>query len=369
MGNSTSKKNLNFLEEIKLATSYRDFVMKMNSIISKKNVDWSLDLEHIPEEEMMIYSDIVKNLFNFIIEYLFEESFQKEGIEKHKVETMKQFLILLKKLIKFFYRNEPNNLYDIFWMQPNQELIFEKTESQFPKIRKVKIDEKEFIGGNEQLPVFLKIISFVLNCLFKNDFTISSSDFKSEKIVSMISQKGWIKFQKNIDFVTHRILLLEIIFMLFFVEKRFMNEGRYKPSMTMFCLKSFKYFHGFLKSLLHFGIYYNDNSVFSYSEYIFKDKSELSIYFSSLCLQLSLFLIKEESEDEKLQKIQENDLLPIFLTKVFLYNKGLSTEFDDDIVFEDEDFLRDVLEKLGIVLIVFQENNKMKLPQTLKEVA
>ena len=101
-----------------------------------------LDLENIPEEEMLIYSDIVKNLFNFIVEYLFEESFQKEGIERHKMETMSQFLILLKKLIKYFCRNEKNNLYDIFWMQPNQECIFEKTESGSNKIKKNKNKQK-----------------------------------------------------------------------------------------------------------------------------------------------------------------------------------------------------------------------------------
>lgn len=367
MGNNNSKHPVNFFDEIKMSTSYRDFVMKMTSILSQKDVDWSINLTKIHQDEINMYWDLINHIFVFTTEFIFEESIQKKDIEPDKANIIKTFLDILQKLITFVLQVNPERLYGLLWVQIDQELSVEPIlENGF--IVKAKVDGKDFIGGEDQLPIFLKLLIAISNLLFKNNFALTTNEIKYEKFAAIVAQQGWLKFQKSNDYVGNRIVLLEFLFVLLFTEKKFIKiKSSHSNSVVRF-LKSSKQYQGLFRSLLFYGTNYNENGVLPYSAYFFKDFMENSLYFSALSINLSIIFLEDETHLAKLEKVNDTNILPAFLIKNYLANQGLSFELDEENILEDEPFMLEVLQKIVNNIMAYIQKSKALLPNSLKEV-
>lgn len=367
MGNNSSKQSVNFFEEIKMTTSYRDFVMKMNNILSKKDVDWSINLNQIHQEEINLYWDLIKHIFVFIIEYLFEESSRRQDIEKEKIEIIKIFLDILQKLIAFMLQMNAEKLYELFWTQIDQEFSAEQIiESGY--ISKVKIDDKDFIAADDQIPIFLKLLISISNLLFRNHFTLITNETKFEKFAAILAENGWTKFPKNNEFISNRIVLLEFILLLIFTENKFIKLKSTHSNSVISFFKCSKNYLGFLKSLIYYGTNYNENGILPYSAYFFKEFMENNLYFSALSINLSIIFLEEEIHLSKLEKVNPTCVLPVFLVKKYVENHGLPIDLEEEKVLEEEAFMMNVLEKIASNIVVYLQKSKTILPNSLKEV-
>jgi len=72
MGNKSSKNNKNFFSELKSTKSYRDFIIKMNQMISRRNIQWEYDSELIKPLEIVENQDLIENFYFFVSDYIYE---------------------------------------------------------------------------------------------------------------------------------------------------------------------------------------------------------------------------------------------------------------------------------------------------------
>lgn len=352
-----------------MTTSYRDFVMKMNIILAKKSIDWSIDLSKITDDEMTLYWDLIRHIFVFFSEFLFEESQKRTELERSTVETMKTFLELTNKLILFLVKKEPTRLFDLMWSQVNQEARAGELVMEGPRLVKVKIDGKDFIGADDQLPIMLKLMISVTNLMFKAGFTLSPSDFSPEKHQRTVAEHGWTRFGRSGEYLQNRSILLEIMLTLILAEKKFSTLNGYHANSVVNFFRSWKSYLGLLHSLLQLATGYEENGLLPYSGYFFKEFMESSMYLSALSITLSILFLSDETEVAKLERVNGAPILPVYFVKSYLANQGLESEVDDNSLFDDDAFLSVVLDRITVNVLAYFKKTNTLLPNSLKEVA
>ena len=367
MGTNNSKTNVNFFDEIKLTTSYRDFVMKMNIILAQKDVDWSLNLTQIQAEELSLYWDLIKYCFVYFSEFLFEQGINRHDMNKLQGHTARIFLELIHKMIIFVGNVSIDKLYELLWMQVNQELsIVEESQDNGLNV-KVRVDDKEYIGADHQLPICLKLLIGASGLLFRNHFGLISAELKYERFLVKVSEDGWLKSLKNGECEVNRIALIEMLILLYFSERRFAKIKGYSANSSIMFLKHHRNFPGLLRSLLHYATNYEENGLLPYSGYFFKSLMESNLYFSALSLNLAIILLENETEISRLEQVNQSKCLSVYLVKQYLSNQSL-TEKDDTFIFEDEVFITGVLERISNHLLLYCYKSKTILPNSLKQV-
>lgn len=351
-----------------MTTSYRDFVMKMNVVLAAKDVDWSIDLNKITDEEMALYWDLIGHIFVYFSEFLFEESRKRSDLEKSKIDTIRVFIELTNMLVLFLLKKEPERLFRLLWKQVDQEVEVGELVLEESRLTKVKIDGKDFIGSDEQLPIMLKFLVSISSLMFRPGYTIPASDSGPEKIDAISAEYGWTRFAKTSELVSNRVALLEFLMTLVLTERRFSHLNKYNANSVLIYFKSWKLYLGLLRSLLQAGTGYEENGVLPYSGYFFKEFMEISMYLSALSINLAILFLAEETETARLEKTNNAPILPVYFVKNYMMNQGWDNDTSEEPLFDDETFLIEVLDKIVAQILAYFQKSKTLLPNSLKEV-
>jgi hypothetical protein len=266
-------------------------------------------------------------------------------------------------------RKSPEKLCDLFWFHVNPEVTVGEKEVEDGRMVKVNVDGRDFIGSDEQLPIFLKYLIAIASLMFKPGFAVAPGDGSLEKLRAATNEGGWTRSSKGNEFLGNRIALLETLLTLVLTEKKFAADNRYQTNSVLTFFRSWRGYLGFLRSLLQLSTSFEDVGVLSYSGFFFKEFTESTMYLSALSINLSLIFLAEETEVSKVQKANDPPIIPIFLVKHYLINQGLEAELDDEPLFSDEVFMTAVLERIVVHVLNFSQRSKGYLPQTLKDVA
>ena len=158
MGNSANKAPKTFFDELKETTAYRDFVIRMNQMISRTSSDWSLDIAKISVEELNLYNDQIANFYCFVADYLYEHSVKKETSDKQTLKMMQKFLSIVAKLSVHLAIHKPLYLYEILWSTLNYETKLDVQKNTNGFIDKLRVNGKDYIGAEDQLTNGVKLL-------------------------------------------------------------------------------------------------------------------------------------------------------------------------------------------------------------------
>ncbi len=368
MGNNQPKLDKNFFEEIKQTTSYRDFVIKMNQLISRNNVSWEFSFEQINYDELSLYEDLIKHFLIFCTDYIYEHTHKKISKDKESFRMVKAFLDILQKILVFLTIHRPKWLFENLWMRVNQDLMLEPVMDEGNNIKNAIVDTKDYIGSEDQFTVAIKLLSSLSELLFKNEFCVKYEIDDKVKLANTIMQQGWNKCSSKSSIVANRISTLEFILTFIMVDRKMSEMNGKKNSVVLSFFKHTKAFDILIKSLLKTGCDYQENGMLPYSAFFFKEKMENSLYLSSLCLNISQLLLNEESEASRNEYKNKETYIPLYLTKIYIKNHQFVIESSLRDVFEDELFMQATLESLSNNIISLYYSNKSVLPNSYKEV-
>lgn len=368
MGNNQPKLDKNFFEEIKQTTSYRDFVIKMNQLISRNNVSWEFSFEQINPEELALYEDLIKHFLIFCSDYIYEHTHKKISKDKESFRMVKVFLDILQKILVFVTIHKPKWLFENLWMRLNPDVMLEIVLDDSNNIKNAIIDTKDYIGSEDQFTIALKLLSSVSELLFKNEFCVKYEIDDKVKLANTIMQQGWNKCSSKSSVLANRISILEFILTFIMVDRKMSDMNGKKNCMVLSFFKHIKAYDVLIKSLLKVGCDYQENGLLPYSAYFFKEKMENSLYLSALSLNLALLFLNEESEASRKEYKNKESYIPLYLTKIYIKNHQFVIESNLRDVFEDELFMQSTLESLSNNIISLYYSNKSVLPNSYKEV-
>ncbi len=145
MGNKTPKNQKNFFKELKTTTSYRGFIIKMNQMISRGNIDWSIDRTSIPKEEIDLNLELIENFFFYASDYIFEQAVKKKQPDKKSLRHLAYFIDLIKNISLILISNHEEFLKELFFVKINKDQkINIIRENGF--ISEVNIDGEKYQG-------------------------------------------------------------------------------------------------------------------------------------------------------------------------------------------------------------------------------
>lgn len=367
MGNRANKSSKNFFDELKETTAYRDFVIRINQMISRGNVDWTLNLNKISIEELNIYNDQIINFYCFVSDYLYEHSVKKEMNDKQGFLMMRKLISVITKLSVYLAIHKPFELYDILWSTLNYETKLEANKSPNNYIEKLKIDGKDYIGAEDQLTNGLKLIIASVKLCFANGFGVKYNTKKTEILKTLIYQEGWLDSQASKTVVENRIALLEFLTTLMFIEKKF-NIINEKHNNAVIYFISHHVTGGILfKSLVMTGVTFQENGLIPYSGYFLRQYWELALYSAALGLNLALFLLKEPLITDIQEWKNPRAHLQLQLINVYLNNYGLLKSDVLDEFFEDNNTISECLNHIAGHLASFYEKDNTLLPFSYKQ--
>jgi hypothetical protein len=368
MGNNQPKLEKNFFEEIKQTTSYRDFVIKMNQLISRNNVSWDFAIDQINPEELSLYEDLIRHFLIFCSDYIYEHTHKKISKDKESFRMVKAFLDILQKILVFVTIHKPKWLFENLWMRVNVDLVLETELDESNNIKSAAIDKKDYIGSEDQFTIAIKLLSAVSELLFKNDFCVKYEIEDKVKLANTITQQGWSKCSSKSSVTANRISILEFILTLIMIDRKMSEMNGKKNCVVLSFFKHLKAYDILIKSLLKTGCDYQENGLLPYSAYFFQDKMENSMYLASLSLNLALLFLNEESEASRNEYKTKESYVPLYLTKIYTKNHQFVIESSLRDVFEDEVFMQATLESLSNNVISLYYSNKSVLPNSYKEV-
>ena len=233
-------------------------------------------------------------------------------------------------------------------------VVIKKSENN-EKIKMVKIEEKDFIGNNDQLPIAIKLYSILLNLIFKENFTIIKNIKNNNKF-----------FQSNSEMTKNRIIILEFILISYIIEERFkiIDKKEINPIILFFRCN---YLNSILiKSLLNLSVHYSENGILPYSAYLYRNFLENELYCSALSINLSLFLLKELNKGSINGITEPKNGLRGFLTLTYLKNHNIYFCYKLENLFSDSKFLVDLLEIVFNNILSIYKKDTTILPNSFE---
>lgn len=367
MGNRANKSSKNFFDELKETTVYRDFVIRINHMISRGNVDWHIDLERISVEELNIYHDQIVNFYCFVSDYIYENAVKKELNDKQSYGMINKFLKIITKLSVHLSMHKPFDLYEILWNTLNYETKLDIQRGSEGSIEKLKIDGKDYIGAEDQLTNGLKLLISALQLCFINGYGVKYSGKSPEKIKTIISQNGWLESKASKTIIENRIAILEFFITMVFVEKKFNIIFQKHNNAVVYIISHHVNGDILFKSLIMTGVSFKENGMLPYSGYFLRQYWEYAMYSSALGLNLCLFLLKEPLVYDLQELKNPKSHLQLQLINVYLSNYGLKKNDFIDSFFNDSNILSECLKHIAYHLASFYEKDNTILPYSYKE--
>lgn len=356
MGNTSTKINpKEILYNLQKCENYKEFVE-----ILTKNYDnikkTRITFKNLEKSNISKNTEIIKYLFCFVTKKLYLKCQKVGNLSNETIIEIKTYLPLISKLSILLIKENPEKLYDLFWktIDVNVSIKIKRVEN---KIKIIKIEEKDFIGNNDQLTIGLKLYSILLNLIFKENFTIVENIKKSDS--------SFFK-SKNKEMTKNRIIILEFILIAYIIEERFkiIDKKEINPIILFFRCN---YLNTILiKSLLNLSVHYSENGILPYSAYLYRNFLENDLYCSALSINLSLFLLKELNKNSIKEILEPKSGLRSFLCLIYLKNHNIYTSYDLGNLFNDEEFLVDILETVFDNILSIYKKDTTLLPNSFE---
>lgn len=385
MGNKNNKGNKkNFFTTLKNTTSYRDFIIKMNQLISRDKTDWSFNENSLSQDEIILYKEKIENFFFYSSDFIFEQSVLKKDPEKKNLQHVSSFLLILKKISILLLKENSEFLLEILFKKINKDTKLEiipkkkenlKSEADEEKIineeieEKIKnskksdkedfdilIDDEKFEGLNHQIPLYVKLIYSLKKLFVKNEFSL--------KIKNETDDINWSENKVSERIVKNRNILLEFLLILIIIEKKYLRKKNMANlSIIYFFINSINS-DVILKNILGSALNYAENGIIPYSSYFYKDYLEGDFKNALLCLIFSLFLLKEKNPTLKNEKNPNLLIIKTFIKKQEISEKKGFFPF----FFKDKIFLKTILILITENLNSYFEKENTFLPNSYTEV-
>ena len=369
MGVGSSKAQKNFFDEIKTTTSYRDFVIKMNQLMAGRGVAWEFSLEQLNLAELDLYEDLFKHFLIFSAEFVYDHALRKSALEKDSFRMVRVFLDILQRLFVFMTVRRPRWFFESLWTRVNQDAVLEQVLDESGGLKNLKVDRRDYLGSEDQLPIGLRLLVALTELAFKNGFTIEYDIEDRARLANAVAQNGWNRAGNRSATVLNRISVLELVLTFVMVEKQMCEaQGRRHNAVISF-FKSMQGFEVLLRSLLRTGCEYQENGVLPYSAYFYKEQMENQLYLAALALNLALVFLGEETEASRAEFGARDGGVVLFVTRTYMRNHPAPRESDLADTFNDEPFLKSVLEALCRNIISLYHGSKSILPNSFREVS
>ena len=367
MGNNTSKTQNDLFNVIKETSSYRDFVIRMNHLISKGQTNWSFETDDIRLEELNIYHQNITNFYCFVSDYIYENARKDEVEEKETYIIICKLFYLLSKFSVFLAEHKVLDLYDTLWNTINYDIKLDIKKSEDGKIESIKVEGKDYIGGEDQLTIGMKLLVSAVKLCFKNDYGVRYRIKDQNKRLNAIIQHGWLKGKADKQIVENRVAVLEFFISMIFVEKKFMYIQK-KANNSIVNYLQYHYNNNLMfRSFLLTAVFYEENGLIPYSAYFSGKSVDLNLYASALSLNVCLFLLKEPMDKELAEwqspeRNQQIKLMKIYLTNHNIIDNTFLVNF-----FEDSKTLQQILNLILNHIISFHEKENTLLPNSYKQ--
>ena len=366
MGNKNTKGNKkNFFTILKNTTSYRDFIIKMNQLISRDSTNWDFSEDSLNQEEINLFLEKIENFFFYSSDFIFEQSVLKKEPEKKNLQHVSNFLKILKKISILLLKENSEFLFEMLFKKINKDQKlkikkknienFENSEnsekSENLENFEIFIDDEKFEGENHQIPLYIKLIYSLKKLFSQNEFSLKKKNI-SEK-------NNWSEKKVSERIIKNRNILLEFLLVLILIEKKFLKKKNlYKISILEFFIKT-QNSDIILKNILGSSLNYAENGIIPYSSYFYKDFLEDDFKNALLCLIFSLFLLKEKNE-----KFSQEQNPNIFITKKFISQKKILEKKFFPFFFKDKIFLKTILILITENLNTYFEKENTILPNS-----
>lgn len=366
MGNKPNKTSKNFFHEIKETTAYRDFAIRMNQMISRGNIDWTIDINHISAHELNLYIDQIVNFYCFVADYLYEHSIKKEKNDKKGYVLLRKLINIITKLSFHMAVNKPNDLFDILWNTINYESKIDIKRDTSGSIDTIYIDGKEYIGIEYQLPIGLKLLISTMKLCFANGYGVKFSSKHPEETKDLIEQYGWSRSKPSNTIVKNRIVVLEFFMIMILIEKKFNVLYAKKSNAVLEFISHNCSAEAFMRSILMSSVTYQENGVLPYSGYFLREFWELTSYSVVLSLNLSLVLLQGQMTSDTIE--WKNTVLShqTYLINGYLSYYSLKNNELSKFLIDNKD-LNDVLTGSVLHIKSVYQKKKTLLPYSYKQ--
>ena len=367
MGNNASKTQNDLFNVIKETSSYRDFVIRMNHLISKGKTNWCFETDDIKLEELNIYHQHIINFYCFVSDYIYENAAKKYVEEKETYDVICKLYYMLSKFSVFLAEHKALDLYDTLWGTINYDIKLDIKKNEDGKIESIKVEGKDYIGGEDQLTIGMKLLVSAVRLCFTNDYGVRYRIKDEDKRINSIYQNGWLKGKADKQIVENRVAVLEFLISMIFIEKKFMYLKK-MPNNSVVNYLQYHYNNNLLfRSFLLTAVFFEENGILPYTAYFYNKSVDLHLYASALSLNVCLFLLKEPMEKE-LQEWQNPEFnQQIKLMKVYLTNHNLIDNTFLVNFFEDSKTVNQVLNLVLSHIISFHEKENTLLPNSYKQ--